>query len=276
MEHIIGFSAQNISQPACHAGAEIQAERPEDDSDTASHVFAAVLADAFDNGKRTTVADSETLSTASGNKELTGGGAIEHGVSGKNVTAPGSGKSSSDGDGAAGKTFSHVIVGFALEPEGYALGKKSAEALARRAMKILPDLFIAGKAVLAPTHQLPAQPGADAAIRVLNRLRLILEPERGMEMKRFFERADMQGRLLLWRDAIRGRNRHDQERIHPRAGTQAVVPPGELAERTDAKLGEPIADFLGKRTEVGNDHLGLALKSGAQLFVLRGDAHRAS
>src|SRR5260370_8305168 len=137
MEHVIGSSAQDIGQPACHAGAEIQAERPEDDSDTASHVFAAVLADAFDNGKRTTVADSETLSTASGNKELTGRGAIEHGVSGKNVTAPGSGKSSSDGDGAAGKTFSDVIVRFALALAGYALGQTRAEALARHPPRIL-------------------------------------------------------------------------------------------------------------------------------------------
>src|SRR5260370_22951292 len=183
MEHVIGSSAQDIGQPAGHARAEIQDERPEDDSDAARHVFAAVLADAFDNGKRTTVADSETLPSASGNKELTRSGAIEHGVSGKNVTAPGGCKSSSDGDGSAGKTFSNVIVGLALEPEGHALGKKSAEALARRAMKILPHLFIAGKAVLATAHQFAAQPGADAPIRVLNRLRFILEPERGMEMK---------------------------------------------------------------------------------------------
>jgi len=118
IEHVIGFSAQDISKSAGHARAEIQAERPEDDSDAASHVFAAVLADAFDNGKRTTVADSETLSSASGNKELPGSGAIEHGVSGKNVTAPGSCKPRGDGDGAARKTFSNVIVGLALEPEG--------------------------------------------------------------------------------------------------------------------------------------------------------------
>src|SRR6267154_2457256 len=86
----------------------------------------------------------------------------------------------------------------------------------------------------------------------------------------------MEGRLLLWRDAIRGRNRHNEERIHSGAGTQAIVPADEFAERTDAKLREPIADFLGKRTEVGDHHLGLTLKSGAQLFVLGGDAHRAS
>ncbi len=123
VKHIIGFSAQNISKTAGHAGTKVQAERPEDDGHAAGHVFATVLADTFDNGKRTAVADSETL------------------------------------PGTAGD-----------------------------AMKILPNLFIARKAVLAPAHQFPAEAGTNAAIRVLNRLRLILETERGMEMKRFFKR----------------------------------------------------------------------------------------
>src|SRR5258708_5834934 len=183
VKHIISLGAQNVSQAAGHTRSEIQTERPEDDDDATGHILAAVLADTLDYGESSAVADSETLPTAAGDKELARGSTVEHGVSGKNVTAPGSGKSSSDGDGPAGKAFSDVVVSFALELEGYTLGKKSAEALARRPMKILPDLVIAGKAVLAPAHQFAAQASADAAIRVLNRLRLILEPECCMEMK---------------------------------------------------------------------------------------------
>src|SRR5260370_3174694 len=143
-------------------------------------------------------------------------------------------------------------------------------------MKILPDFAIAGKAFLAPAHKFAAQASADAAIRVLNRLRLILEPECGMKMKRFFKRPDVEGGTLLWRNAMRGRDGTNQERIHSWAGAQAVIPAGQLAERTDAKLREPIADFFRQRTEVSDDHLGFALKPGAQLFVLGGDSHGAS
>src|SRR5437899_10934125 len=108
MEHVLGFSAQNISKPTGHAGAEIQAERPEDDDDATGHVLATVLADAFDDGERTAIADGETFSGAAGDEELAGRGAIEHGVSGKNVTAPRSCKARSDSDGAAGKPFSDI------------------------------------------------------------------------------------------------------------------------------------------------------------------------
>ncbi len=47
-----------------------------------------MLADAFDDGKRTAVADSEAFPRTAGNEELPRGGAVEHGVAGKNVTSP--------------------------------------------------------------------------------------------------------------------------------------------------------------------------------------------
>ncbi len=212
VKHIVGLGAQDVSKPAGHAGTKVQAKRPEDDSHASSHILATVLADTFDNGKRTAVADSETLPGAAGEKKLARGRAVEHGVAGKNVAAPGSSRPGGDCYGSAGQSFSNVVVSFALELEGYALGKKGSKALARRAMKILPDLFIAGKAVLAPAHQFPAEARANTAIRVLNRLRLILETERGMEMKRFFKRPDVESRLLLRGCASRLRTSPASER----------------------------------------------------------------
>src|SRR5258708_29309767 len=128
-------------------------------------------------------------------------------------------------------------------------------------MEFLADFSIGGVDVFAPANQFSAEASAHTAIGVPNRLGLILEPESCMEMKRFFKRPDVEGRLLLWGNAIRGGDRHDKERIHSRAGTEAVVPAGELAERTDAKLREPVAHFLGERKEVRDDHLRFALKS---------------
>ncbi len=235
-----------------------------------------MLADAFDHGEGTAVSDGEAFSSAASNKELAGSGAVEHRVAGKNVAAPGSGQAGGDGDGSAGEAFANVVVGFALELQRYALGEKCAEALASRAVKSLFDLVIAGKAVLAAAHQFPAQAGANAAIRVLNGLRLILEPEGSMKMKRFLKCADVESRLLLRRNTIGGRDRNDQERIHSGAGAEAVVPAGELAEGTHTKLREAMAHFFGERTEVGDDHFGFAGESGAELFVLRGDSDGAS
>ena len=56
VNHIFGFGAQDVSQPAGHPGTEIEAERPEDYGDAAGHVLAAVLADTFDDSKSAAIA----------------------------------------------------------------------------------------------------------------------------------------------------------------------------------------------------------------------------
>src|SRR5712672_2358562 len=111
MEDVLGFGAHNVSQPTGHAGTEIEAERTEDDGDATGHIFAAVLADAFDDGEGAAVADGEAFAGTASDKELARSGAIEHCVAGEDVAATGSGKAGFNGDGAAGETFADVIVG---------------------------------------------------------------------------------------------------------------------------------------------------------------------
>src|SRR5260370_460664 len=149
VKHILGFGTQHISEAAGHARTEIQAERPENDGHAAGHVLASVLADTFHYGKRATVADSETLPAAAGNKKLAGRRALQHGVAGKNVTAPGSSKPRGAGHGPAGESFADVVVGFALELERNSLGKKSAEALTGGPMKFLANFSMDGVPALA-------------------------------------------------------------------------------------------------------------------------------
>src|SRR5260370_3358255 len=213
VKHILSLGTQHISQAAGQAGTEIQAEGPENDGSAAGHVLATVLADTFHYGKRAAVSDSETLTAAAGNEALARSSTGEHGVAGKHVPAPRSSEPGGDGDGPTGQSLSNVVVGFALELERYSLGKKGTEALARSAMKFLGDLGIDRVAVLAAAHQLAAQAGADAAIRILNRLGLLLPGQRSIEINRIFQRRDVEDRLLLRRDAIRGGDRHNQERI---------------------------------------------------------------
>src|ERR1700723_3452330 len=96
---LVGFATENVGEAAGHAGAEIEAERAEDQDDAAGHVFAAVLADALDDSKGAAVADGEAFAGAAGYEELAGGGTIENCVACENVAAARGGGAGGYGDG---------------------------------------------------------------------------------------------------------------------------------------------------------------------------------
>ena len=70
MQHVVGFGAQNVGETAGHAGTEIQTQRTEHQNDAAGHVFAAVLADAFDHRERAAVAHRKAFAGSTGNVKL--------------------------------------------------------------------------------------------------------------------------------------------------------------------------------------------------------------
>src|SRR5260370_37056329 len=106
-------------------------------------------------------------------------------------------------------------------------------------MEFLADFSIGGVAVFAPANQFSAEASAHTAIGVPNRLGLLLHGPRSIEMNRIFQRRDVEAGLLLRRSSIGGGDRHDQERIHSGAGTEAGVPARDVAGRTGAKTREP-------------------------------------
>src|SRR4030095_13972881 len=114
MENVLGFGAKDIGQAAGHAGTKIQAEWAEDQDDATGHVFATVLANAFDHGERATIADGKAFAGAARDEKLARRGAVENRVAGEHVAATRSVGASRDGDGAAGQAFANVIVGFAV------------------------------------------------------------------------------------------------------------------------------------------------------------------
>src|SRR5579885_3465093 len=124
VEQVAGFRAHEVREASGHAGAEIQAERPEDQSNATGHIFAAMLANAFDDSESAAVADGETFTGAAGDIELTGSGAIEHGVADKNVAAARSGRARGDADGSTGEAFAYVVIGLAVEDQGDAGSEK--------------------------------------------------------------------------------------------------------------------------------------------------------
>ena len=94
-------------------------------------------------------------------------------------------------------------------------------------------------------------------------------------MQSVFARGGMQRGRLMRSNATGFGHRNDQQRIHAGAGAEAVVPAGEIAERTGAKLREAIADLFGERTEISDDHFRFAIEASAEFFVLGGDADGA-
>ena len=68
IQDIFHFTAQDVGEAAGHAGAEIETDGPENRGDAPGHVFASVLAHAFDDGDGAAVADSESLADLSGDK----------------------------------------------------------------------------------------------------------------------------------------------------------------------------------------------------------------
>ena len=114
VQDVLRFGAQYVSEAAGHARAKIEAEGPENQGDSAGHVFASVLADAFDDRERAAIAHGEAFAGAAGDKKLAGGGPVENGITGKDIAAARSGGAGGDGNRAAGQSLADVIVGFAI------------------------------------------------------------------------------------------------------------------------------------------------------------------
>ena len=71
---------EHIGDAARHAGCEVAAGLADDDDDAAGHVFAAMVADAFDDGDRARIAHGEALAGDAAEVALALGRAVEHGV----------------------------------------------------------------------------------------------------------------------------------------------------------------------------------------------------
>src|SRR5690606_37304660 len=110
----------------------VSARGAKDDHAAASHVFAAVVADAQDNGADAAVADTEALAGHAADVGFAARCAVESDVADDDVVhgAEGRFRRWIDNDLAAGKSLADVVVGVAFERQCHALGAKSAKALA--------------------------------------------------------------------------------------------------------------------------------------------------
>ena len=76
---------KDVSDAATHAGGKISAAGPEHQDQPLGHVFAAVVADAFDYGGRSGVANRKALARDAIEKRLAAGRAIKGNVANQNI-----------------------------------------------------------------------------------------------------------------------------------------------------------------------------------------------
>ena len=68
IKNVVRFATQEISEATSHTGAKVEANGAKNSRDAAGHVFATMLANAFDHRNRTAVAHSKALTGLPGDK----------------------------------------------------------------------------------------------------------------------------------------------------------------------------------------------------------------
>ena len=76
---------KNIGDAAAHAGGKISAAGSEHQDQALGHVFATVVADAFDHSGRSGIANGKALAGDSVEKRFAAGGAVEGNVADQNI-----------------------------------------------------------------------------------------------------------------------------------------------------------------------------------------------
>ena len=76
----IAALVEHIGDAARHAGREVAPRRPEHHDATARHIFAAVIAGAFDNGDGARIAHGEPLASHAAEIALAGNRTVKHGI----------------------------------------------------------------------------------------------------------------------------------------------------------------------------------------------------
>ena len=158
--------------PPLMPAAKLRPVLAEHDHQAVGHVFAAVIADAFDHRRRAGVADREALAGHAVEEGLAAGRAVEHHVADQDVLFRQERRSlAADrrSDLAAGEAFADVIVGVAFEFERDALGQERAEALPGRAGELEVDRVVRQPCRAVPPRDLAAQHRADGAMHVADR-----------------------------------------------------------------------------------------------------------
>ena len=125
-------------------GGEVAAGPAEDEHAAAGHVFAGVIADAFDDGQRAAVADGKPLAGNAADIRLAARRAVERDVADDDVVLGDERRLPRriHGELAARQALAEVVVRVALETHRDAARHERAEALAGRAGELDADRVV--------------------------------------------------------------------------------------------------------------------------------------
>ena len=137
LDKVAGF-VEHIGDPTAHASGKIAAGRAEDDGIATGHVFAPMVANAFDNGLHAGVADAESLAGQPTDVGFASRCAVEGDVADQDVLLRHEGSlfRRTDNQLGAGQPFAEIVVGIALDVEGDSLGTERAKALPCRPLAV--------------------------------------------------------------------------------------------------------------------------------------------
>ena len=137
----VALFVEDVGHAAAHAGGEVTARGAEDDDASAGHVFAAVVAHAFDDGGDAGIAHAEAFAGHAAEEGFSGGRAVEGDVAEDDVVFGGEGRLGVrvDDDASAAEALADVVVGVAFDLDGHARGDEGAEGLARAALELQVD-----------------------------------------------------------------------------------------------------------------------------------------
>ena len=162
---------EHIGDAARHAGREVAAGLADHHDDAAGHVFAAMVADAFDDGDGAGVAHRETLAGDAAEIALALGRAVEHGVADddrlfRHDAAVGG---RAHDDAAAAEALADIVVAGADEIERDAARQERAERLAGGAGQLHGDGVVLQSGMAEPLGDLARQHRAGGAVDVADR-----------------------------------------------------------------------------------------------------------
>ena len=285
---------QHIGDAARHAGGEIAADLAQHDDAAAGHVFAAMIADAFDDGGNAGIAHGEAFTGDATEITFAGNGAVQHGVADNDIVF---GDEAAlglriDDDAAARKTFADIVVGVAGKLQGNAARQPAAEALAGGSLHENMDGVVIKARMAIAVGNLTRQHGADGAVDVADRH---FDLDRRLTFQgraRLIDQLIIQGLVeaVVLDLAVEERDigidiglGEDAGEIQTLGlpvvdrfgGVEPVHASDHLIEGMEAQFGHNLAHFLGDEGEIVDDVFGLAGEPLAQFRVLGGDAGRA-
>ena len=250
----------DVGDAAAHAGGEVAPGLAEDDDGAARHVFAAVVAGAFDDRRRARQAHREALARDAAQERLAAGRAVEHGVADDDVLRRVAAEVDArpDRETAARQSLAGVVVGVADQIDRDALGEERAEALPAGAFHLDEDGVVGQPSRMAP-DQLAREHRADRAIDVsdvLEQLHLLaaLERRRALLDQAHVERL---GEAVILRLDVAAR---DLGRRRRRLQEPAEVEPARLPVRDALPRVEQV-DAADQLVEAAHAELGHDLRA---------------